>query len=302
MKKTNISLLGMALVLCIQASLAHSAVTTYTDEAQFLNQLADASTETFEGAAWNAVRSTDLAVTAAASITSLGVTWSATDGITTSLGAGRNGYGLFAYPHGVPDILVGETGTALSAIGFWVTTSTPIAKANVILDNTTVVTFNDIPIGVGYTFLGLVSSTAFSRFEIRELEGTPGDQKFIFIDDVTYATAAIGNLAPTARAGADQIVVEGNTVYLDAGRSTDADDGIATYEWSQISGPLVAILPDASRVKPHFVAPAVDQPGATLVFNLMVTDTGGLQDNDRIVVTINNRSLPTAVPLLLLDR
>jgi hypothetical protein len=292
------------MVLCVLVSTGHAAVTTYTNEALFLNQIANAISEAFEGAAWSGVRSTDIAVTAADSITSLGVTWSSSDGITTSISAGRSGYGLFAYPHGVPDILVGEAGTALSAIGFWVTTSTPIAKVNVVLDNTTVVTFNDIPIGAEYTFLGLVSTTAFSRFEIRELEGTPGDQKYIFIDDVTYAAAAAaGNLPPTARAGADQTVLEGNTVYLDAGHSADADDGIATYLWSQVNGPLVAILPDASRVKPHFVAPVVDRQGATLVFRLVVTDTGGLQDTDLTVVTIKNRSLPQAVlHLLLLDR
>ena len=93
------------------------------------------------------------------------------------------------------------------------------------------------------------------------------------------------NEAPTAQAGADQSVMEGELVTLDAGNSVDADNGIATYAWRQLQGPVVT-LSDGSAVRPTFTAPGVEMQGASMLFELTVTDGGGLQDTDQCIVTV----------------
>ena len=94
------------------------------------------------------------------------------------------------------------------------------------------------------------------------------------------------NEAPTAQAGADQSVMEGVQVVLDAGNSVDPDNGIATYQWRQTQGPTV-MLSDSAAVRPTFTAPEVDMQGASIQFELTVTDDGGLQDTDQCIVTIS---------------
>ena len=93
------------------------------------------------------------------------------------------------------------------------------------------------------------------------------------------------NMAPTAAAGGDQTVSEGNQVRLDASKSIDPDDGISGYQWRQTGGPVVA-LSGSNSVSPAFTAPDVESQGASLTFELTVTDTGGLQDTDTCVVTV----------------
>ncbi|MEJ2155550.1 MAG: hypothetical protein P8X96_09460, partial [Desulfobacteraceae bacterium] len=87
------------------------------------------------------------------------------------------------------------------------------------------------------------------------------------------------NESPTADAGNDQTVTAGESVSLTAEGSSDPDNGIAGYEWQQLKGPTVA-LDDSTAASPGFTAPGVDLQGASLVFQLTVTDAGGLQDTD----------------------
>ena len=93
------------------------------------------------------------------------------------------------------------------------------------------------------------------------------------------------NLPPNADAGIDQTVQEGDQVWLDASNSTDADDGIASYTWRQVSGPIVALSSTRSAA-PSFVAPNVDSAGASLVFEVTVSDTGGLQDTATCLINV----------------
>lgn len=94
------------------------------------------------------------------------------------------------------------------------------------------------------------------------------------------------NAAPTAGAGVDQSVSEGAVVTLDATTSTDPDDdGIRSYAWLQVRGTQVA-LSDPHSATPHFMAPDVGREGVSLIFELTVTDAGGLQDTDACIVTV----------------
>jgi hypothetical protein len=101
------------------------------------------------------------------------------------------------------------------------------------------------------------------------------------------------NNEPTANAGPDQSVNEGTQVTLDGTGSTDTDGTIASYSWTQTSGPSVT-LSSSSGAQPTFTAPSVGASGATLVFSLGVTDNQGATDStpDAVSVTVNNVNQP----------
>jgi len=104
------------------------------------------------------------------------------------------------------------------------------------------------------------------------------------------------NVPPTANAGPDQTVDEGETVTLDGSNSTDPDGTISSYLWSQTGGTPVT-LSDSTSSMPTFTAPTVGVSGEALTFQLTVTDNGGLQAADSCTVTISpsdvyNRSNP----------
>lgn len=101
------------------------------------------------------------------------------------------------------------------------------------------------------------------------------------------------NHAPLANAGADQTRNEGTLVTLDGRGSSDPDgDPIASYAWIQIGGPAVT-LSDANSATPSFTAPATGAGGATLQFDLAVSD-GFLTSEpaDRVVINVVNVNDP----------
>ena len=103
------------------------------------------------------------------------------------------------------------------------------------------------------------------------------------------------NDPPQADAGTDQTVDEGVVVTLDGSSSLDIDDGIASYLWTQIGVPTITLSNPASS-QPTFTAPNVEQDGASLNFNLTVTDAGGMQSTDSCIVNISwENEPPTAV-------
>lgn len=98
------------------------------------------------------------------------------------------------------------------------------------------------------------------------------------------------NEPPIAQAGEDQTVSAGDTVRLTAIASSDSDNGIIAYQWTQRQGPAV-ILADAEASVTSFRAPAIN--GCTsLLFELAVTDEAGLQDTDTCVVRVTSDNEP----------
>jgi len=95
------------------------------------------------------------------------------------------------------------------------------------------------------------------------------------------------NNPPTADAGPDQTVYEEMTVILNGSNSSDSDDGIASYQWTQTAGTSVT-LDDPTIAQPTFTAPDVKK---SLTFQLTVTDDRGLQGTDTCVVHVN--AIPT---------
>jgi hypothetical protein len=93
------------------------------------------------------------------------------------------------------------------------------------------------------------------------------------------ASFAFDNHPPTANAGPDKTVKGGVIVKLSALGSTDPDDGIAGYTWKQTSGKAVT-LSNPAIAEPVFISPTASSANETLVFELTVTDKGGLKDTD----------------------
>jgi hypothetical protein len=108
--------------------------------------------------------------------------------------------------------------------------------------------------------------------------------------DTCIVNVTWGNEPPVANAGSDQTVAEGVTVTLNGSGSTDPDDGIASYSWTQTGGPAVT-LSDPTYVQPTFVTVPVDLAGATLTFELTVRDNSSLETTDTVSVTIDDNGI-----------
>ena len=102
-----------------------------------------------------------------------------------------------------------------------------------------------------------------------------------------------GNIAPTANAGSDFAVTEGDTATLVGTNSKDDDGTIVSYAWSQVNGTSVTIN-DADQETATFLAPAVTAT-TTLTFKLIVTDNEGATGEDTVDVVIAEHNTPIGV-------
>ncbi|MFY9154128.1 MAG: PKD domain-containing protein, partial [Prolixibacteraceae bacterium] len=109
--------------------------------------------------------------------------------------------------------------------------------------------------------------------------------------DEVKITVKSGNQAPTANAGNDQTVNEGDEVTLDGSASSDPDGNALTYKWT---GPAGITLSSNTAEKPTFTAPDVAS-NTSFTFSLVVND--GIADSpaDDVVITVKQvGQAPTA--------
>ena len=140
------------------------------------------------------------------------------------------------------------------------------------------------PIG-NYTLM----ATPFSSSGGSGTAGTSLTINFRVVD-----SAIASNAAPTANAGAAQsITLPANTVQLDGSGSNDADGTVASYSWSETSGPsIISFSPGAAAQKPT-VSGLV---AGSYVFALVVTDNGGVVSKPASVsITVNSAPAGQAV-------
>jgi chitodextrinase len=102
------------------------------------------------------------------------------------------------------------------------------------------------------------------------------------------------NKPPIAKAGNDTtIVLPVDSVVLDGTKSSDPDDGIAAYKWAKISGSDSAILQSPASVRT--VANRLVK--SEYLFELTVTDKGGLSAKDTVKVIVDPRTVINRPPL-----
>jgi subtilisin family serine protease len=137
-----------------------------------------------------------------------------------------------------------------------------------------------------FTALEVDSAGAVLTFELTIDDGNGGTAT----DSVDITVQNI-NQPPVADAGSDQVVDEGTLVTLNGTGSSDPDNDPLTYSWLQISGPSVELF-GANTTSPSFTAPEVDSAGATLAFELTVTDSNLLSSSDVVNIFVENIGLP----------
>ncbi len=93
------------------------------------------------------------------------------------------------------------------------------------------------------------------------------------------------NQPPKAHAGSNQTVQPGAAVTLDGSKSMDPEESVLSFRWTQTTGEPVT-LSDPTAVQSTFLAPVIKAGNESLVFQLMVTDGGGLVDKERVTVFI----------------
>ena len=155
----------------------------------------------------------------------------------------------------------------------------------------TIVSYAWVQTGGSPTVTLANANTAQARFTSPDTStGSALTFKLSITDDkgFSHSDSCVVNVngRPVADAGADRQVQSGASVTLDGSGSTDGGDGALAYAWVQTSGPAVA-LSNPSSVRPSFQAPTAGAAGATLTFQLTVTDSGGLQSGDSCTVTVS---------------
>ena len=91
------------------------------------------------------------------------------------------------------------------------------------------------------------------------------------------------NAPPTVSAGADQSVLEAETVQL-SGSASDPDGDSLTYRWTQVSGPTIS-LSDATLLSPSFTAPDVESD-QNITLRLSVEDGSNAAVSDEVTISV----------------
>lgn len=116
------------------------------------------------------------------------------------------------------------------------------------------------------------------------------DGKLSSTPDIVNISVKNINHPPVADAGPDMLVGEKSQVTLDGSFSYDRDGDPITYSWLQTAG-LNVELSDPVAAKPAFAAPTVGVDGATLTFQLTVSD--GIESmSDTVQVVVENLNHP----------
>lgn len=103
-------------------------------------------------------------------------------------------------------------------------------------------------------------------------------------DFVSVVVTDASNAPPVAVAGLDRDAAPGVDVTLDGSASSDANGNVLSFEWTQLSGPTVA-LDDASAPSPVFTSPIV-LVDAPIVLRLVVSDGVFTSAPDDVTVTV----------------
>jgi PKD repeat protein/rhodanese-related sulfurtransferase len=112
--------------------------------------------------------------------------------------------------------------------------------------------------------------------------------------DTSIVNVSWDNESPICDGGLDQIVAQDSTVTLDGSGSTDSDGSIASWSWQQVEGPIVNLI-GADTATPSFTVSGTPLEEKAYVFELVVTDDGGLRHSSKTIVNVPVDTLPPYV-------
>lgn len=127
------------------------------------------------------------------------------------------------------------------------------------------------------TITSLLQGTYLFELKVTDNAGAIGK------DTVKVTVNPLGNTAPTANAGADQVITLPTSTVSLSGTGTDTDGNIASYSWTKVSGPTSGIITSASAAGTTVTALSA----GVYVFQLKVTDNAGATATDNVQVTVN---------------
>ncbi|MCU7865386.1 MAG: PIG-L family deacetylase [Candidatus Thiodiazotropha sp. (ex Lucinoma borealis)] len=132
------------------------------------------------------------------------------------------------------------------------------------------------------------------RFTVDQVTATTINTGLAEIEVYGEMDAGI-NLAPTAVAGDDQIVLEGASVQLNGSGSSDPNNDPLNYQWVQISG-ITVTLSDNTVANPTFTAPSEVTQNQLLVFELVVDDGLETSSADSVTITVSSNQYSNIAP------
>jgi hypothetical protein len=126
---------------------------------------------------------------------------------------------------------------------------------------------------------GLIKGMYQFELMVTDAGGLSGkDTVAITVNDMEHP-----NSPPIADAGADQtITLPVNYINLDGSASSDPDNNIVSYFWSKISGPSSLEITNIYSAKTQ----VINLAEGIYQFELKVTDTKGLSDNDTVQIEV----------------
>ena len=119
--------------------------------------------------------------------------------------------------------------------------------------------------------------------------------KLIAYHDATGPRKSKGNLAPVAKAGADQTVNKGERVKLSGAASSDPENQTLTYQWTVASGTPLTFEAGIKPSDVSFIAPNVTQ-NTTWIIKLTVTDPQGKSHSDEVFITVRAKAPVKNIP------
>ncbi|ULQ54445.1 PKD domain-containing protein [Flavihumibacter fluvii] len=124
---------------------------------------------------------------------------------------------------------------------------------------------------------------------VTDNQGATGtDEISITVNDIVVA-----NQVPVANAGGNKSINLPTSSVSINGSGTDVDGTIASYKWTEVSGPNSATISGSNQASVNFSGLAL----GTYTFRLTVTDNDGATDVDDVTVSVNAEIVPNLAPV-----